>query len=110
MTDLYIEVTALKVKNCGSQFSSDQVVFKCPYCGRRNKQNIRLAKEMLQGSKIAAFRCLCRHLVFVRRPVSIPSLILPGQSAHNDNRLVQAGAAVGATERSRGQSIIQVAR
>lgn len=110
MTDLYIEVTALKVKNVGSKFSSDQVVFKCPYCERRNKQNIRLAKEQLQGGKVAAFRCLCQHLVFVRRPVSIPNLVLPGQSAHNDNRLVQAGAAVGATERSQGQSLIQVVR
>ena len=115
MTDLYIEVTALKVKNCGSQFSSDQVVFKCPYCKRRNKQNIRRSVERLQSEKVAAFRCVCGHLVFVRKPVSIPTLVLPGQSAHISNRLALAGAAVdaagqGGPARVHGQSLIEVAR
>jgi hypothetical protein len=73
--ELYIEVPALKVVNKGSKFSSDQVVFKCPYCDRRNKQNIRLAVARSEGA-VASFRCLCGRLVYVRRPVSTNKVVL----------------------------------
>lgn len=75
--ELYVEVTALKVRNAGSKFSSDQVVFKCPYCERRNKLNIRLAVARVSDA-IAAFRCFCSRLVYVRRPRSGSKLLLPG--------------------------------
>jgi hypothetical protein len=75
--ELYVETTAIKVRNAGSKFSSDQVIFKCPYCDRRNKQNIRLAVARVSG-EIAAFRCVCSRLVYVRRPVSTQKVVLAG--------------------------------
>jgi hypothetical protein len=75
--ELYVETTAIKVKNSGSKFSSDQVTFKCPYCDRRNKQNIRRTVSRPSG-EIASFRCLCSRLVYVRRPVSTQKVVLAG--------------------------------
>jgi hypothetical protein len=65
------------VKNSGSKFSSDQVTFKCPYCDRRNKQNIRRTVSRPSG-EIASFRCLCSRLVYVRRPRNGSKLLLLG--------------------------------
>jgi hypothetical protein len=68
--ELFVEVTALEVYNAGSAYSSDQVVFKCPFCHQRQRQNIRRAVAFAQGKGSAAFRCICRRLVYVRKPVT----------------------------------------
>ena len=79
--ELFVEVTAIKVYNAGGKYSSDQVIFKCPFCGRRQRQNIRRA---IAGTKThsAALRCMCRRLVYVRKPADVKTLIVPGLSAH----------------------------
>jgi hypothetical protein len=74
-SDLFVEIEAVKVYNQGGKFSSDQVVFNCPYCHKRNRQNIRRAIASVDP-KTAAFKCQCRRLVYVRKPAPPQSLIL----------------------------------
>ena len=80
-SELFVEVMALKIHNAGSKYSSDQVVFKCPFCGRRQRQNIRRALGAT-ATNSAAFRCMCRRLVYVRKPTNVKTLIVPGLSVH----------------------------
>lgn len=61
--DLFVEVVAEKVTNKGG---ADQVTFLCPFCKRRNKQNIRRAINLLRPN-IAAFRCQCSRTIYVRK-------------------------------------------
>lgn len=65
--EFFVEVETVEIYNAGGKYSSDQVVFKCPFCRRRNRQSIREAKAMTERN-VAAFRCMCRRLVYVRKP------------------------------------------
>lgn len=64
--ELFVEVEAVKTYNAGGKYSSDQVVYICPFCDRRNRQSIREAKAMT-ANNIAAFKCICRRLVYVKK-------------------------------------------
>jgi len=75
--ELYVQTTALKVKNCGSKYSSDQVVFVCPFCDKRNKKNIRLAVAP-PNKDIVPFRCICGRLVYVKHPVMGRKVLVAG--------------------------------
>lgn len=73
--DLIIEVVAMKVVNKGG---ADQVVFECPFCRRRNKQNIRQAVN-LPRPNVAAFRCRCSRVIHVRKHAVDIARIMPAR-------------------------------
>ena len=60
---LLVEVAAEKVTNKGG---ADQVAFRCPFCRRRNKQNVRRAIDLPEAA-VAVFRCHCGRAVHVRK-------------------------------------------